>query len=67
MRTDMLNLTRPRRSAILLRYVLLLDGGTVVRRFVALRGKVASRRAEKYRRSLMYTSPSRIPTHRSRS
>jgi hypothetical protein len=57
MRTDMLNLTRPRRSPILLSYVLLLDGGTVLRRFVALRGKVASRRAEEYRHRLMSTPP----------
>jgi hypothetical protein len=37
--------------------VLLLDGGTVLRRFVALRGKVASRRAEEYRHRLMSTPP----------
>jgi hypothetical protein len=42
----MLNLSEPRRSPILLSYVFLLDGGTVLRRFIALRASTATRKAE---------------------
>jgi hypothetical protein len=57
MRTDMLNLSQPKRSPILLSYVFLLDGGTVVRRFVAVRGRIATRRAETYRQRLTRRAP----------
>ncbi len=58
MRTDLLNLSQPKRSPLpLLHYVFLLDGGTVVHRFTALRGKTAGRRAERYRQRLIHTSP----------
>jgi len=58
MRTDMLNLSQPKRSRILFSYVLLLDGGIVLRHFVALRASTATRRAETCRQNLLYpTSP----------
>jgi|BarGraNGADG00212_1021973.scaffolds.fasta_scaffold28479_2 hypothetical protein len=49
----MLNLSQPKRSPILLNYVFLLDGGIVLRRFVAFRASTARRRAEAYQQNLV--------------
>jgi hypothetical protein len=49
----MLNLSTPRRSRYLLSYVYLLDGGTVLRRFVGLGKRATARRAERCRAALV--------------
>jgi hypothetical protein len=48
LRNNMLSVSRPRRSPLGLKYVYLLDGGIVVRRFWALTADAASRRARRY-------------------
>jgi hypothetical protein len=61
----MLNLSQPKRSPILLNCVFLLDGGIVLRRFVAFRASTATRRAETYRQNLLHpTSQSPPIPHR---
>jgi len=45
---DMLNLTRPRRAALGVCYVHVLDGGTVLRTFRAVTPRAATRKAGRY-------------------
>lgn len=48
MQSNMLNVSRPRRSPLGLEYVYLLDGGIVIRRFWSLTADAASRHARRY-------------------
>ena len=57
----MLNLSQPKRSPILLNCVFLLDGGIVLRRFVAFRASTARRRAETYRQNLLHPTSQSPP------
>lgn len=51
-RTDMLVVSTPRRSRYLVAYAYVLDGGTVLKRFVGLRKRAIASRAERCRAAL---------------